>query len=231
MTEAMFRVLVVEDDPAIHDVVRTLLEAQRFRVVIAETAARASIEARANRPDAVLVDLGLPDRDGQAVIREIRAHSSVPIIVLSARTAETEKIAAFDNGADDYVTKPFSAGELLARVRAALRRSVRTAEQSETVVIGNTTINLSRREAVGPSGPIHFTPLEYRILSCLASRRGLVVRQDELIREVWGVAHGADDTRGLRVYVKMIRQKMEPDPRRPQFLVTEIGLGYRLRAE
>jgi two-component system KDP operon response regulator KdpE len=227
----MFRVLVVEDDPAIREVVRTLLEAQSFRVVLAETAARALIEARAHRPDVVLVDLGLPDRDGQSVVRDIRAQSTVPIIVLSARTAETEKIAAFDHGADDYVTKPFSAGELIARVRAALRRSVRTAEQSEVLVLGETTIDFGRREANGHDGPIRFTPLEYRLLSCLASRRGLVVRQDELIREVWGAGHAPDDTRGLRAYVKMIRQKIEPDPRRPKYLITEIGLGYRLRAE
>jgi two-component system KDP operon response regulator KdpE len=227
----MFRILVVEDDPAIREVLRTLLEAQRFRVVLAETGARACIDARAHRPDVVLVDLGLPDRDGQAVIRDIRTHSTVPIIVLSARTAEAEKVAALDHGADDYVTKPFSAGELLARVRAALRRSVRTAEQSETVVIGETAIDLARRESTGRGGPVHFTPLEYRILSCLAKNRGLVVKQDELIREVWGAAHALDDTRGLRAYVKMIRQKIEPDPRRPQYLVTEVGLGYRLRAE
>jgi two-component system KDP operon response regulator KdpE len=227
----MFRVLVVEDDPAIREVLRTLLESQQFRVVLANTGARACIDARAHRPDVVLVDLGLPDRDGQAVIRDIRTHSTVPIIVLSARTAEPEKVAALDNGADDYVTKPFSAGELLARVRAALRRSVRTAEQSETVVLGDTTVDLARREARGPGGSVHLTPLEYRILGCLARNRGLVVKQDDLIREVWGAAHASDDTRGLRAYVKMIRQKLEPDPRRPQYLVTEVGLGYRLRAD
>jgi two-component system KDP operon response regulator KdpE len=227
----MFRVLVVEDDPAIREVLRTLLEAQRFRVEQAESAARALIEARANRPDVVIVDLGLPDRDGQDVIRSIRAHSSVPIVVLSARTAETQKIAAFDNGADDYVTKPFSAGELLARIRAALRRSVRTADQSETVTLGDTVVDLSRREATGPAGAVHFTPLEFRILACLAKHRGLVVKQDALIREVWGAGHALDDTRGLRAYIRMLRQKIEPDPRRPQFLVTEIGLGYRLLVE
>lgn len=227
----MFRILVVEDDPAIQDVLRTLLEAQRFRVVLAATGARACVDARAHRPDVVLVDLGLPDRDGQAVIRDIRTHSTVPIIVLSARTAEPEKVAAFDSGADDYVTKPFSAGELLARVKAALRRSVRTAEQSETVVLGSTTIDLAQRQARGADGPVHFTPLEYRILACLARNRGLVVKQEELIREVWGAAHAVDDTRGLRAYVKMIRQKIEPEPRRPRYLVTEVGLGYRLQAD
>lgn len=231
MTDAMFRVLVVEDDPAIRDVLRTVLEAQRFRVVLAETATRAAIDAKAQRPDVVLVDLGLPDRDGQAVIREIRGHSSVPIIVLSARTAEAEKIAALEHGADDYVTKPFSTGELLARVRAALRRSVRTAQQSETIVIGETVVDLAQRQARGPQGDVHLTPLEYRILGCLARNRGLVVKQDDLIREVWGAGHAPDDTRGLRAYVKMIRQKIEPDPRRPRFLVTEVGLGYRLRAD
>lgn len=228
MTEAMFRALIVEDDPDIRGVVRTLLEAEGFRVVVAENATRGVLEARAHKPDVVVVDLGLPDVDGQVVIREIRKISSVPIVVLTARTAESEKIQALDAGADDYVTKPFSAGELLARVRAALRRSVRTAEQSEVVTIGAVTADLARRSARGPEGELHLTPLEWRILAHLARHRGLVVRQQDLIREVWGPTHDVEDTRGLRAYVKMLRQKLEPDPRRPRHLVTEVGVGYRL---
>jgi two-component system KDP operon response regulator KdpE len=187
------------------------------------------IEARAHQPDLVLVDLGLPDRDGQTVIRDIRRFSQVPIVVLSARTAEAEKIAALDGGADDYVTKPFSAGELLARVRASLRRNVRSAEAAESIEIGAVTLDLARREATGPGGPIHFTPLEYRVLACLARDRGRVVTQDQLMREVWGPDRVAD-TRGLRAYVKMLRQKLEPDPARPRYLLTEPGVGYRLQA-
>lgn len=230
MTDAMFRALVVEDDESIQLLVRTLLESQGFRVMLAANAERALVESRAYRPDVVILDLGLPDRDGQRVIREIREFSTVPIIVLSARSADVEKIAALDGGADDYVTKPFSAAELLARVRAALRRSVRTAEQASTLAVGTLTLDLARREARGPAGSVHFTPLEFRVLECLARNRGLVVTQEQLMREVWGPDR-IEDTRGLRAYVKMLRQKLEPDPGRPRYLLTEAGVGYRLQVD
>jgi two-component system, OmpR family, KDP operon response regulator KdpE len=229
MTEAMFRVLVVEDDEDIRLVLRTLLESAGFRVEWAGTAARALLEARANRPDAVLVDLGLPDGDGQHLIRAIREFAPVPIIVLSARAAEQEKITALDNGADDYVTKPFNAGELLARLRAALRRSVRNSDQAETIAVGRLTIDLGRREARDAEGPVHFTPLEFRLLECLARNLGLVVTQEQVIREVWGPGR-LDDTRRLRSYIKLLRQKIEPEPAHPRFLLTEVGVGYRLGA-
>jgi len=227
MTEAMFRVLVVEDDRDIRQLLRTLLEAHDYRVVLAESAARALIEARSHQPDAIIVDLGLPDRDGQSVIREIRQFSAVPILVLSARTMETEKIRALDGGADDYVTKPFESGELLARVRAALRRSVRSADRSEALRVGELTLNLASREATGPGGSVHFTPMEYRLRARLAPSHGLVSTQDKLIREVWGPDR-VTDTRSLRAYIKALRQKLEPDPSRPRYLVTEPGVGYRL---
>jgi two-component system KDP operon response regulator KdpE len=230
MTETMFRILVVEDDAGLRQVLRALLEAEGYRVVEAETAARALVEARSHKPDAVLADLGLPDRDGQIVIRRIREFSPVPIIVLSARTMEADKILALDGGADDYVTKPFSSTELLARVRAALRRSARSAEQPETLRLGRLAVNLGTREAVGPGGNVHFTPIEYRLLACLAHGHGLVVTQDQIIREVWGPDR-VTDTRGLRSYVKMLREKIEPDPARPRVIVTEPGVGYRLIAE
>lgn len=230
MTETMFRILVVEDDAGLRDVLRTLLEAEGYRVIEAETAARALIEARSHKPDAVLADLGLPDRDGQIVIRRIREFSPVPIIVLSARAMEADKVLALDGGADDYVTKPFSSTELLARVRAALRRSARSAEQRETLRLGQLTVNFGTREAVGPDGNVHFTPVEYRLLACLARGHGLIVTQDQIIREVWGPDR-VTDTRGLRSYVKMLREKIEPDPARPRVLVTEPGVGYRLIVE
>jgi two-component system KDP operon response regulator KdpE len=230
MTETMFRILVVEDDVGLRQVLRALLEAEGYRVVEAETAARALVEARSHKPDAVLADLGLPDRDGQVVIRRIREFSPVPIIVLSARTMEADKILALDGGADDYVTKPFSSTELLARVRAALRRSARSSEQPETLRVGRLTVNLGTREATGPDGSVHFTPIEYRLLACLAHGHGLVVTQEQIIREVWGPDR-VTDTRGLRSYVKMLREKIEPDPARPRVLVTEPGVGYRLIAE
>lgn len=230
MTEAMFRVLVVEDDADIRSVLRTLLESAGYRVELAATAARGLIEARSNRPDAVLVDLGLPDKDGQQLIREIRGFTTVPILVLSARSAEREKIQALDGGADDFVTKPFSAGELIARLRAALRRNMRRADQSTMVKAGRLEIDLARREARNEEGPVHFTPLEFRLLECLARNLGLVVTQEQIIREVWGPGH-LDDTRRLRAYIKLLRQKIETDSSQPRYLRTEVGVGYRLLAD
>ena len=175
VTETMFRILVIEDDSDLRDVLRALLVSEGYRVIEADTAVRALIEARSHKPDAVLVDLGLPDRDGQVVIRRIREFSSVPIIVLSARTMDAEKVLAFDGGADDYVTKPFSSVELLARVRAALRRGAQPPDQPATLRIGDLTVNLGTREVVRPGGSVHFTPIEYRLLTCLARGHGLVV--------------------------------------------------------
>jgi two-component system KDP operon response regulator KdpE len=226
MTQAMFRVLVVEDDGPIRAVLKTLLESAGYRVEQAETAARALVEARANRPDVILVDLGLPDRDGQQLIRDIRTFSPVPLLVLSARTAEDEMVRALDGGADDYVVKPFQAGELLARIRAALRRPVRPADAAP-VTVGRLQVDLVAREARSAEGPVHLTPLEFRLLACLLQRRGLVVTRDQIIREVWGPTD-VDDTRSLRTYVRALRRKLEVDPGRPEVLRTEAGVGYRL---
>ncbi|MEO8061574.1 MAG: response regulator [Pseudomonadota bacterium] len=228
MTQAMHRILVIEDDAAIRNVLRVLLCAEQYRVVEAETAARADIEARTHRPDLLLVDLGLPDGDGITVIKEVRAWSTVPILVLSARTMDAQKVAALDAGADDYVTKPFSAPELLARVRAALRRSARNIEQPPVLQLGNIAIDLTRREARSPSAEVHLTPLEYRVLDCLARQGGMIVTANQLIREVWGPGR-LGDTRSLRVCIKNLRQKLEANSSRPQYIVTEPGVGYRLR--
>lgn len=230
MTQAMHQILVIEDEPEIRNVLRVLLEAESYRVVEADTAMRAEIEARSHKPDLLLVDLGLPDGDGLKVIRKVRGWSPVPVIVLSARTMEEQKIAALDAGADDYVTKPFSAPELLARVRAALRRNVRSAEQTSLLHLSGVEIDLSRRETHGPAGEIHLTPLEYRVLECLARHIGSIVMQNQLVREVWGPER-LGDTRSLRVCVKNLRNKLEPDPHKPRYLVTEAGLGYRLRVD
>jgi two-component system, OmpR family, KDP operon response regulator KdpE len=230
MTQAMHQILVIEDEPAIRGILRALLESEHYRFIEAGTAARAEIEARSHKPDLLLVDLGLPDGDGLELIRRVRQWSPVPIVVLSARAMEEQKIAALDAGADDYVTKPFSAPELLARVRAALRRHVRSAEQTPVLQLGAVTIDLARRESCGPQGELHLTPLEYRLLESLARHNGLIVRQTQLIREVWGPDR-LDDTRNLRVCVKNLRTKIEPDPRLPRYLVTEAGLGYRLRSD
>lgn len=230
MTNAMHQVLVIEDEPEIRNVVRVMLEAEHYRVVEADNSARGEIEARAHKPDLLLVDLGLPDGDGIALIRRVREWSPVPIIVLSARTMESQKIVALDAGADDYVTKPFSAPELLARVRAALRRNVRSVESACAVQLGTVRVDLARREATRAGAELHLTPLEYRVLESLARHAGMIVTQEQLIREVWGPDR-SDDTRSLRVSIRNLRQKLEPDPRRPRYLVTEAGLGYRLKAD
>jgi two-component system, OmpR family, KDP operon response regulator KdpE len=228
VTQAMHQVLLIEDDAAIRNVLRVLLQSEQYRVIEAATAARAEVEARSHKPDLLLVDLGLPDGDGVKVIRRIRDWSPVPIIVLSARTMEEQKVAALDAGADDYVTKPFSAPELLARVRSALRRNVRGAEQLPLLELGAVQIDLARRTATSDAGEVHLTPLEYRVLDCLARNAGMIVTQQQLIREAWGPDR-LGDTRSLRVCIKNLRQKLEPDPARPRYLVTETGVGYRLR--
>jgi two-component system KDP operon response regulator KdpE len=226
----MHQVLIVEDDAGIRNVLRVLLAAANYRVVEAESAARGEIEARSHKPDVLIVDLGLPDRDGLDVIRSVRTWSAVPIIVLSARTNEEQKIAALDVGADDYVTKPFGAAELLARVRAALRRTVTGALPSTQIRLGALVIDLARRELRGAAPQVHLTPLEYRVLENLARDPGTIVKQERLIREVWGPAQ-LGDTRGLRVCIRNLRAKLEPDPARPRYIITEAGLGYRLRVE
>lgn len=228
MTGAMHQVLVVEDDDGIRNVLRVLLEAENYRVVEASTAHRADIEARSHKPDLLLVDLGLPDGDGIGVIERVRAWSPVPIVVLSARTREAEKIVALDAGADDYVTKPFSAPELLARVRAALRRNVRGTDRLALLRIGDTHVDLEHRHATNGAGDVRLTPLEYRVLECLVRHSGKIVRSGQLLREAWG-PEKSGDTRTLRVCMKNLRDKLEPDPRRPRFIVTETGLGYRLQ--
>jgi two-component system KDP operon response regulator KdpE len=226
----MHVIVVVEDEPGIRDVLRVLLTTSNYRVVEADTAVRGEIEARAHKPDLLIVDLGLPDRDGVELIRRVRAWSSVPVIVLSARTAEEQKIAALDAGADDFVTKPFGAPELLARVRAALRRKATGAANSPLVIIGGHSIDLARREVTGGSSPVHLTPLEFRVLENLARNPGGIVKQDALIRDVWGPGQ-VGDTRKLRVCIRNLRGKLEPDPARPRFIITEAGLGYRLRLD
>jgi two-component system KDP operon response regulator KdpE len=230
MTIAMFLILVIEDDTELRVVLRTMLESNQYRVVDAATGERGLIDARSHRPDLIVTDLGLPDLDGATLIRRVRAFSQVPILVLSARTTEAEKIQALDAGADDYVTKPFSAPELLARVRATLRRTARSSESHPQLRLGPSTVDLTARTAQGPSGAIHLTPLEFRVLECLSRRAGLIVTQKQLISEAWGPER-LGDTRGLRSYIKTLRQKLEPDPGRPRYLVTEAGIGYRLQLD
>ena len=187
MTNAMFLVVVVEDDPALRSILGTLLVGQRLSCLPKlQTGRRGVIETRSHRPDLVIVDLGLPDRDGSMVIREIRSFSTVPILVLSARSMESQKILALDAGADDYVTKPFSTPELLARVRAALRRASRPADSLPALHFGDVTVDLTARTATNADGPLHLTPLEYRVLECLARNTGMIVTQRRLIAKLGG---------------------------------------------
>jgi two-component system KDP operon response regulator KdpE len=227
MTDAMHVILVIEDDEAIQHILRMLFDANGYRVVVAETAARGEHDARLHRPDVVLVDLGLPDRDGVQVICAIRQWSAVPIIVLSARTAEPQRLAAFDQGADDYVVKPFSAPELIARVRAMVRRRVRGELPMAVLNLGDISVDLARRVASRTDGTeVRLTPTEHRILEILARHGDRIVKHATIIQEVWGP--NRSDSRALRVYVRSLRSKIEVDPYRPQYLLTELSVGYRL---
>jgi two-component system, OmpR family, KDP operon response regulator KdpE len=227
MTAAAHAILVVDDEPQLRRLLRATLTAEGFRVIEADTARRALIEAASHKPDLILLDLGLPDADGQTVVAGVREWSAMPIVVLSARTDERQKIVALDAGADDYVTKPFTVGELLARVRAALRRASRPAEAGQVLRLGDLEIDLERRRAAGPAGEIHFTPIEYRLLAALARSGGGVATQRQLLRDVWGPEH-VEDLHYLRVYMKQLRDKIEQDPAHPRHLLTELGVGYRL---
>jgi two-component system, OmpR family, KDP operon response regulator KdpE len=227
MTEAMHLVLIFEDDQGIQNVLRMLFEANGFRVIIAETAARGEQDARLYRPDVVLVDLGLPDLDGLSVISAIRTWSPVPIVVLTARSAEAQRLAAFELGADDYVLKPFSAPELLARVRAILRRHVRGELPMGMLELGHVSVDMTKRVARRLDGSeVRLTPLEHRILETLVRHGDRIVTHATLLKEVWGPRH--EDSRALRVYIGSLRRKLEAEPSRPQYIRTELGVGYRL---
>jgi two-component system KDP operon response regulator KdpE len=229
MTEARATVLVVEDEPEIRRFLRSSLGAEGYRVVESESGERGAIDAGTHKPDLAIVDLGLPDIDGVEVIRRIRAWSAMPVVVLSARAQERSKVEALDAGADDYITKPFGVGELLARVRVALRHTARS-PAGELLVFGNTKIDLQRRRASKDGAEIHLTPLEFRFIACLAKHLGLVVTHRQLLREIWGPSH-VDQTHYLRIYMKQLRDKLEVDPVRPRHLLTETGVGYRLIAD
>ncbi len=219
-------VVVIEDEPQIRRFLRTALEAEGCAVFEAATAERGLIEAGTRKPDLVVLDLGLPDRDGVDVVRDIRSWSTMPILILSARTDERDKVEALDAGADDYLTKPFGVGELQARVRALLRRSVRQA-QEPIVRFGDVEVDLAKRVVLRAGEEVHLTPIEYRLLTQLIANAGRVLTHRQLLREVWGPSH-AEDTHYLRVYMTGLRRKLEADPTMPRYIRTESGVGYRL---
>jgi two-component system, OmpR family, KDP operon response regulator KdpE len=225
-------VLVVEDEPPVRRFLRTSLEAQGYRVMDATSVDEGVRFAKQWVPDVVLLDLGLPDGDGLDVARALREWSAVPIIVLSARGQEGQKVSALDAGADDFLVKPFGVPELLARIRAALRRSVRVESDpaSSAFECGPLRIDFAYRRVTLDGEEVHLTPIEYKILVTLAQRAGKVVTQTQLLEAVWG-PHCADQSHYLRVYMTHLRRKLEPEPARPRFFVTEAGVGYRLRAE
>jgi len=226
MTRAMHRLLVIEDDPAIRKVLSILFETNGFRVVAADTCELATRQAQTHRPDVTILDLGLPDGDGLNVIQQIRAWSPMPIIVLTARIQEDQRLRAFELGADDYVIKPFSGPELLARIRAVMRRAARSDQPSTTLELGNVTVELGKRVARHPSGEtVKLTPLEHRILECLVRHADGIVTHSQILKEVWGPHQS--DVRSLRVYVASLRRKLEYNPARPRHILTESGIGYR----
>ncbi|MFF3514380.1 response regulator [Streptomyces sp. NPDC002573] len=224
----MSRVLVVEDDPHIVRALVINLQARRYEVHAAPDGATALSLAAVHRPDAVLLDLGLPDMDGVNVIRALRGWTRVPILVLSARQAAGEKVAALDAGADDYITKPFGMDELLARLRAAVRRSDQgpPAPRTDHVTTDDFTIDLLAKKAVRNGREVRLTPTEWHLLEILVTNPGRLVTQKYLLQEVWGVSQSSK-TNYLRVYMAQLRRKLERDPAHPRYLITEPGMGYR----
>ena len=219
------RILVVDDEPQILRAVRTSLQAAGYDVAVAETAAAALTSAAARPPDAVILDLVLPDGNGIEVCRELRRWTTAPVLVLSAVGDEQEKVAALDAGADDYITKPFGVEELLARIRAALRRVDRGAEP--VVDLGGLVVDLERRLVTLDGEPVALTPTEYDLLELFVRNEGKLLTHPTILREVWGPAYGTE-SHYLHVYVSQLRRKIERDPARPRFLLTEAGAGYRL---
>jgi two-component system KDP operon response regulator KdpE len=222
-------ILVIEDDAQIRRFLRAALDAEGYRLQESITAEEGLAQAQSRQPDLILLDLGLPDRDGLEVIRSVRAWGKIPILVLSARGQEKDKIAALDLGADDYVAKPFAVGELLARIRAALRRSTATVAGA-VIRFGAVEVDLEKRVVRVDAQEVHLTPNEYKLLQVLIQHGGKVLTQRQLLNEVWGPQH-TEQAQYLRVYIAQLRRKLERNPARPKHLQTEPGVGYRLITE
>jgi two-component system KDP operon response regulator KdpE len=229
MSDPMSSVVIIEDDAQIRRFLRTALGAQGFRIHEAASGQQGLVETATRKPDILILDLGLPDIDGVQVVRELRAWTTLPIIVLSARSQEDDKIAALDAGADDYLTKPFGVGELIARIRVALRhRSAGVKDGADGIfTVADVKIDLGRRQVFVADCEVHLTPIEYRLLALLIQHAGRVVTHRQLLKEVWGPSY-VENSHYLRVYMGALRHKLEADPTRPRFLLTEAGVGYRL---
>lgn len=224
-------VLVIEDELPIRRFLRTALTNHGYQFVEAGTAQEGLARLTLKLPDLIILDLGLPDRDGQDVIRELRGWTSLPILILSARGQESDKVNALDAGADDYLTKPFGVGELLARLRVLLRHTATTGGDEEALfATGDLTVDLNRRQVCVGDRKVHLTPIEFRLLTTLIKYAGKVVTHGQLLKEVWGPAY-AGASQYLRVYMTQLRHKLEADPARPRYLTTEIGVGYRLKVD
>lgn len=222
------RVLLIEDESQIRRFIRMAVEEEGCQVVEADTLRQGLVEAGLRTPDLIILDLGLPDGHGTELVRDVRNWSAVPVLILSAHSQETDKIEALDAGADDYLTKPFSVGEMRARVRALLRRAQRAGENGPLLSFGEVRVDLSRRLVERAGEPVHLTPIEYRLLTTLLAQPGKVMTQRHLLRQVWGGAY-SESSHYLRVYVGRLRQKLEADPTRPRHFLTETGVGYRFQ--
>jgi two-component system KDP operon response regulator KdpE len=229
MTPNGVRVLIVDDEPAIRRFLRATLSAHGYDIFEAADGQSALTAAAAARPDLIILDLGLPDMDGVQITRQLREWTQIPILIISVRGQENDKIAALDAGADDYVTKPFGVGELLARMRVALRHTVSAAEEP-VFVADDLTVDLSRREVRLCGREVQLTPTEYDLLRVLVTHAGKVLTHRQLLREVWGMGY-EQETHMLRVNISNLRRKLEPDPTRPRYIRTEPGVGYRLHTD
>jgi len=230
MTDKPPRILLIEDELPIRRFVRATLTSNGYEAIEAVNGHDGLLQTAAQRPDVLLLDLGLPDMDGLEVTRQVRAWSQVPIVVLSARGQESDKIAALDAGADDYLTKPFGVGELLARIRVTLRRATRGEAGDALFALGELRADLARRQVWLGEREVHLTPIEYKLLTVLIQHAGKVLTHRQLLQAVWGPSY-ADESAYLRVYMSQLRHKLEATPARPRYLVTEPGVGYRLRLE
>ncbi len=229
MSEDKELILLIEDEPQMRRFLRITLQGHGYRLVEAGTGQEGLIQAASRNPDVVLLDLGLPDLDGLEVTRRLREWAQTPIIVVSAREQEQDKVKALDAGADDYLTKPFSAGELMARIRVALRHMARqTGKQEPVFVLQNLRVDLAQRQVFIDEKEVHLTPIEYKLLTVLVRHAGKVITHNQLLKEVWGPAH-VNEVQYLRVYMTQLRHKLEVDPTRPRFLMNEPGIGYRLK--